>query len=596
MSAETYAREALALVPSPEARGVLARFGGRPRPTVTQSVSRACERVAVSNDGREQLCLVGDRMTAWREGREVAGIHAEVADVAINDGRVVYAGRAGGIWNWDLVSPPAELGLPLVRVARLLPSGRSRFTVQTTSAGVHVDPSKSEPALRLPCSDDPRKGVVHPRKNGGWWEVCASGRATLILPDLPPIAYPRIAAELGVPVMAVVAADDQERLVVGTATGHLVVYHEGQILREFDASPLQPSRITLRGDRLAARRSDGALLVWDVESGAQLANLSAPNAEIAWTEVGELVVVDGTGLQKWDLPMPRDPHLMAVGAGVTGVAVNPRASLVAAAMGDGGVRIIDPRDGTVKGSYMAASGVLKDLAFSPDGARLAAISASEDGIWMLDVGRGAELAPVPLDKGRRLVWLDGVMIAASYAFPTKGFSPTGLREVWPQQFTDLEGDGRRAAALDNHDEIVLFDAQGGASSLGHRPAAFAVAPVDDHVLVMEPRHWYELFADGSQSSPVRFDVDGVELLASPDGRAVVVGHIDGTITLWRRDGRVVGRLIGHSGRVASLVYSVDQRWLYSGSWDGTVRAWSMEALLESGESSDPGPAAGVTGI
>ncbi|WLD10180.1 WD40 repeat domain-containing protein [Planctellipticum variicoloris] len=74
---------------------------------------------------------------------------------------------------------------------------------------------------------------------------------------------------------------------------------------------------------------------------------------------------------------------------------------------------------------------------------------------------------------------------------------------------------------------------------------------------------------------------------SPDGRLIAVGG-GGTdrggnetkkncvIHLWDvASGEPLEDLAGHTGQVRDLAFSPDSRWLLSGGWDQTVRAWSL---------------------
>jgi WD40 repeat protein len=58
---------------------------------------------------------------------------------------------------------------------------------------------------------------------------------------------------------------------------------------------------------------------------------------------------------------------------------------------------------------------------------------------------------------------------------------------------------------------------------------------------------------------------------------VAVGLLDGSVSLRRSSDLVeVAICPGHTGRTATLAFEGD--WLVSGSWDGDVRSWSLEAL------------------
>ncbi|UIZ27334.1 hypothetical protein KXD40_005851 [Peronospora effusa] len=54
------------------------------------------------------------------------------------------------------------------------------------------------------------------------------------------------------------------------------------------------------------------------------------------------------------------------------------------------------------------------------------------------------------------------------------------------------------------------------------------------------------------------------------------GSMDKNIRLFDVQGQRVGLMKGHEGGVISLAVSMDKKLLFSGSWDGTARVWSLE--------------------
>lgn len=79
---------------------------------------------------------------------------------------------------------------------------------------------------------------------------------------------------------------------------------------------------------------------------------------------------------------------------------------------------------------------------------------------------------------------------------------------------------------------------------------------------------------------------------SPHGRTLAVAYPNGTVTLWtiatgqitdltgsgRGDpatGQATAALFGHARFVTTVAFSPDGHTLATGSWDGTVRLWTL---------------------
>ena len=65
---------------------------------------------------------------------------------------------------------------------------------------------------------------------------------------------------------------------------------------------------------------------------------------------------------------------------------------------------------------------------------------------------------------------------------------------------------------------------------------------------------------------------------SPDERRILTSSADHTAQIWdARSGRLLKRLIGHTGIVNFAIFSPDGRYILTGSSDGSVRLWNGEA-------------------
>ena len=85
------------------------------------------------------------------------------------------------------------------------------------------------------------------------------------------------------------------------------------------------------------------------------------------------------------------------------------------------------------------------------------------------------------------------------------------------------------------------------------------------------------------TAPTRLSFSSIAV--DPSGEVVAAGSLDSfDIHLWSvQTGQLLDRLTGHEGPVSSLAFSADGGSLVSGSWDHTVRIWSVFARTQTSE-------------
>ena len=193
-------------------------------------------------------------------------------------------------------------------------------------------------------------------------------------------------------------------------------------------------------------------------------------------------------------------------------------------------------------------GSITEIAYSPDGTRLAV--ASSIGIWIYDAETGEELDLLTGHTG-------GVESIA--------FSP----------------DGNILASASWDDTIRLWDVATGESLrtlTGHRGAVKSIAFSPDGKTLaggsfQEVRLWD--VNTGSHLHTLTGHTVFVESIAfSPDGNILASASWDGEILLWDTNiGENLRTLTGHTVFVESIAFSPDGNILASASWDDTIRLW-----------------------
>ena len=195
-------------------------------------------------------------------------------------------------------------------------------------------------------------------------------------------------------------------------------------------------------------------------------------------------------------------------------------------------------------------GSIGEMAFSPDGQRLAV--ASGIGVWLYDVATSRELALLTEHTGVNAVAFspDGTTIAS-------GSNTVKLWDV---------ATGENIATLEGHTRgvnAVAFSPNGRtlASAAGYGDETIILWDVSTHMNIAT------LEGHTSSISSVAF---------SPDGTTIASGSIDNTVKLWDVSTSAnIATLEEHGYRVNSVVFSPDGKILASGSDNGIFKLWDV---------------------
>jgi WD40 repeat protein len=338
------------------------------------------------------------------------------------------------------------------------------------------------------------------------------------------------------------------------------------------------------GRYLLTSNAAGGVSVWDAKTFRKVRTLGTPDATSS------------------DAAPNRDPVVAPASTGVevSALDVSPD-GLVAAAIADYNhgralLRIWDIRTGHEAIRPRPRGGWVEDVAWSPDGSRLAistTIDTDADGHW--DHG---SLAVVDR-SGKEVAFLpdEDLVLIRSIAFTSDGKRLIGSRSPLAVLIRSIAftSDGERLigsrSPLAGWDtffgQVAVWDWKGGrivrSVDTGQyeavlSPRADLLASTPSNVLtgsqVAEVWDW----ATGRHLRTLHHSGSVTNAAFSRDGSRLATASQDGTVRIWDpyTDGAEQLVLRGHTGPAGAVAFSPDGSRLASESADGTMRVWALD--------------------
>lgn len=338
------------------------------------------------------------------------------------------------------------------------------------------------------------------------------------------------------------------------------------------------------GDRwIAARPERGGVRVFDARARQWLPPLPHTDAS-GMAQLGDSLITVGSRLARWRLPEPAPVHALRVGSGVTSIDWFDDGRFVA---GMTGGAVVVGHDGVplpilFESCVLGKDVVVRDdevFIVCPSNPSLLRAAAQPSGEWAVE-------ETFPGGGGRRLVAAQGALMIARYILGIELVTATGKEhhsDNW--DLLELESLGDRVEGLTRDGYRVRIEPEGSVlsdSSVGAHQ--LALGP-DDAVLLGDGTRTWRVDADGRVAWEHKSGVTVVDLAWSPDGRWAALGQLSGhTLLLDAADGHVVAEMVGHAERVAAVSFSPDSALLVTGSWDRSLRVWSVaDAVAPPGE-------------
>jgi WD40 repeat protein/serine/threonine protein kinase len=374
----------------------------------------------------------------------------------------------------------------------------------------------------------------------------------------------------------------------------------GEMLRTFQGqnSPVCAMAVSPDGKYIAYGGDEGTVKLWNAETGAEVVTLRghpSPVMSLAFGPTGKRLAAgsyssDGA-IIVWDVPTGAPIATSGGQTEVRTLAFSPDGKHIASGSGDWTIKLWDAQTGTEVTTLRGHKGWVLAVGFNPDGTRI--ISGSRDKtIRVWDAESGDMLTMIAGHEGAVI----GVAFNPHDELIVSGSDDNTVR-VWDAQtgkemkrfhgheaavgWVAFSPDGTHIVSGSRDDTVKTWDAViDRESTIVHAHGSLQVAfSPDGRQIISSAWHSATKWWDAQTGEPIRTDQARVygprPLAVGPDGRQIVSGTEDsGVAHVWNAlTGAQLLALRGHQGTVRCAAFSPDGKHIISGSDDKTVRLW-----------------------
>lgn len=331
--------------------------------------------------------------------------------------------------------------------------------------------------------------------------------------------------------------------------------------------------VSADGRWLATGAYPGRISVWDLSTGRPIHSLSAHHnvQALAFTPDGLRLASAGVdtrseprgnfvvpgAIKIWDVVNGRELATLSGHADNVSSLAFSRDGRWLASAGRDGIKLWEAGSGQFLKNLGPNLGSVLSLAFSPDARRLAWVTEHDVQLW-----------DFAADRRRPVLWNPKWSSAALKAVT---FSSDGR---WLAAGTDKEV---KIWGAETGNEVQSWSTQGNVDAVAFSPRGTSVASTNGNAVML-----WDLAVPREPQNVAVHEMDQVLAVAfSPDGRLMATGSRKASVKLWDvATGRELAHLIGHQYFVESVGFSPDGRLLVSSSSVDALRVWSLETNKE----------------
>lgn len=259
---------------------------------------------------------------------------------------------------------------------------------------------------------------------------------------------------------------------------------------------------------------------------------------------------------------------------------------------DGQIRLFDPENGQVVGTFKGHHGEIRALAFNPAGSQLASASADHTvRLWDFDaVMQARDFAGHDAPVWSAALSPDGqTLISASADRSVKVWDVAGGKVLHtltghaaPVTVAMFGPSGEWIVSGSGDSSLKMWDPKSGKlirDLIGHKGTVTALDVAADGKIISGSVDRKVKVWDAAGKDLLTIETDAIiaAVAVRPDGKQIAVGGIDQSLRLYDAAGKLEHRWTAHGTAVSGLAYSPNGQWLASCGADHLVRVWSVAA-------------------